>query len=46
MYIRNERNSLGKNEKLSFFSHRIENYSTFKNDNEKLMKNIESISRD
>lgn len=35
MYIPNKRNNVGKNEKLSFFSGKLESYSAFKIANQK-----------
>lgn len=46
MYIRNERNSAGKNEKLAYFGPLIESYSQYKKVNTQLIKSIETLSQE
>ncbi|EAS06433.2 hypothetical protein TTHERM_01310170 (macronuclear) [Tetrahymena thermophila SB210] len=46
MYLKNERNLNGKNEKLQYFSSLLENYQGYKHSNQQLIKSIETLSKE
>ncbi|KAL4439276.1 hypothetical protein ABPG74_016939 [Tetrahymena malaccensis] len=46
MYLKNQRNLNGKNEKLQYFSSLLENYQSYKQSNQQLIKSIETLSKE
>ncbi|KAL4466471.1 hypothetical protein ABPG72_016612 [Tetrahymena utriculariae] len=46
MYLKNDRNVNGKNEKLQYFSSLLENYQIYKQSNQQLIKSIETLSKE